>query len=143
MTEGFAQPIRPLAVDAIIVNEAGAVLLIQRRDPPFAGYYALPGGMVDVGETVEQACCREVKEEVGLDITEDMIELVGIASDPARDPRRNTISAVYLVRYNGAAPAAGDDATTAAFYADWQQKDMAFDHGKILRDALLVKQKAA
>ena len=87
-----------LTVDGVVVED-GAVLLIRRRNPPFAGQYALPGGFVDVGETVEAAVVREVQEETGLATAIE--RLLGVYSDPTRDPRGHTVSVTYLVRRLG------------------------------------------
>lgn len=143
MTDAFADPIRPLAVDLIVFNANGELLLIERRDEPFAGHFALPGGMVDVGETVEEACCRELHEETGLTTTPQNVRLLGLYSNPARDPRRNVISAAYFVTLTGDTLRAGDDAASAAFYADWQQKRLAFDHSVIMQDATAYLNKQA
>ena len=82
-----------LTVDALITDEVGRILLIQRGHEPFQGSWVLPGGIVEVGETVEQACAREVEEEVGLKV--DVQGLVGVYSTPGRDPRR------WWARYHG------------------------------------------
>ena len=73
-----------LAADAVILFREG-IVLIRRENPPFQGCYALPGGFVEMGERVEEAAKREAREETGLDI--DLLEMVGVYSDPARDPR--------------------------------------------------------
>lgn len=123
-----------LTVDCVIVDPQGRVLLIRRKNEPFTEAYALPGGFVDVGETVEAACRREVREETGLDVRD--LELVGVYSDPSRDPRGHTVSVAYLAILPAAAePTAGDDAAAAEWVDDWRQKPLAFDHAKILEDA--------
>src|SRR5579885_1600020 len=99
-----------LTVDGVVV-ENGAVLLIRRRHPPFAGHYALPGGFVDYGETVEAAVVREVREETGLDTAIDC--LLGVYSDLHRDPRGHTVSVTYLLRRLGGTLAGADDADDA------------------------------
>lgn len=121
-----------LTVDGVLIED-GAVLLIRRRHPPFAGHYALPGGFVDVGETVETAVVREVQEETGLVVAVDC--LLGVYSDPARDPRGHTVSATFLVRRQGGTLAGADDADDARFFPLDALPPLAFDHAHILADA--------
>jgi 8-oxo-dGTP diphosphatase len=122
-----------LTVDCAVFDAKGRVLLIRRARPPFKGCYALPGGFVDVGETVEAACRRELMEETGVKV--GRLRLVGVYSDPGRDPRTHTCSIVFLARVARAAARAGDDAAAAAWVADWSKLDLAFDHAAILADA--------
>lgn len=123
-----------LTVDCVIYDPKGRVLLIRRKNRPFKGAFALPGGFVDIGETLEAACCREVREETGIEVND--LELVGVYSDPARDPRGHTASAVFLTKLSVAAsPIAGDDAAAAEWVADWRTQQLAFDHAQILEDA--------
>ena len=84
-----------LAADAVILFQGG-IVLIKRENPPYQGCFALPGGFVEIGETVESAAQREAKEETGLEI--ELIGLVGIYSDPKRDPRGHIVSAAFLAR---------------------------------------------
>lgn len=128
-----------LAVDAVVFDREDRLLLIQRKKEPFKGMYAFPGGGADKGETTEQACARELLEETGLTVNPADAALIGVYSDPARDPRQHTVGVAYLVQLDTAVPVAGDDAATAAFVADWQDKPLAFDHAKILKDALALK----
>jgi 8-oxo-dGTP diphosphatase len=122
-----------LTVDCVVFDPQGRLLLIRRKSPPFQGQYALPGGFVDYGETVEHAAARELLEETGLNA--DQLILVGVYSDPGRDPRGHTVSVAYLARVSHFVPQAGDDATQAEFVANWQQQDLAFDHDTIASDA--------
>ncbi len=122
-----------LTVDAVIVDGARGVLLIRRGHPPFEGTWALPGGFVEVGETCEQACRREAREETGLEV--EVVSLLGVFSDPRRDPRGHTVSAVYLCRSQGGEPAGGDDACEARFFADLSGVELAFDHDRVLAAA--------
>jgi 8-oxo-dGTP diphosphatase len=122
-----------LTTDCVAIDARGRVLLIKRGHTPFKGKYALPGGFVDIGETVEEACRRELKEETG--VKAGRLELIGVYSDPKRDPRGHTCSVAFLARVGGAAVTAGDDAASAEWVEDWSKLDLAFDHAKILRDA--------
>jgi 8-oxo-dGTP diphosphatase len=130
----MAMPKTPLlTTDCVICDHAGRVLLICRKNEPFKGAYALPGGFVGIGETVEVACRREVLEETGLAV--DDLHLVGVYSDPRRDPRGHTVSIVYLARLPDAPKAkAGSDAAAAEWVKEWRSLDLAFDHAKILAD---------
>lgn len=125
-----------LATDAVVVDR-DQVLLIQRGNPPFEGAWALPGGFVEVGETVEDACSRELDEETGL--TAELIGLVGVYSDPGRDPRGHVVSAPYLARLDPSSgerePRAADDAADAAWFELDDPPELAFDHDEILDDA--------
>jgi 8-oxo-dGTP diphosphatase len=117
-------------VDVIIEMEGG-VVLVRRRNPPHG--WALPGGFVDGGESLAQAARREAKEETGLDV--ELSELLGVYSDPARDPRGFfTISTVYIGRAAGQ-PQGGDDAVEARVFALGDlPPDIPFDHPTILDD---------
>jgi 8-oxo-dGTP diphosphatase len=131
------KPVTPLlTVDCVAFDAKGRALLIRRKHPPFAGAYALPGGFVDVGETVEAACRRELEEETGL--SADTITLIGIYSDPERDPRGHTASAAFLAEVKGK-PRAGDDAAAAEWVAGWRKQTIAFDHARILDDAAKLR----
>lgn len=136
------RPVTPkLTADCVCIDPRGRVLLVRRANPPFAGSYALPGGFVDVGETVEDACRRELAEETGLEARK--LELVGVYSDPHRDPRGHTVSVVFLARMRSAAlPRAGDDAAAAEWVANWRRETLAFDHARILGDAMRLARRA-
>jgi 8-oxo-dGTP diphosphatase len=118
-----------LAADCVVFDPQERLLLIRRKNPPFEGRYALPGGFVEYGETTEQAAARELLEETGLRAV--TLELIGVYSDPARDPRGHMVSIAYLVRVEAFAPQADDDAAHAEFVADWQDQALAFDHSTI------------
>ena len=121
-----------LAVDAVILFQKG-IVLIKRDRPPFAGSYALPGGFVEIGETVEAAVIREAREETGLFI--ELLGLVGIYSNPARDPRGHVVSAAFLANGRGQL-LASSDARSAHAFALQSLPPLAFDHEKIISDAL-------
>lgn len=122
-----------LTTDCAVFDADHRVLLIRRKGPPFRGNYALPGGFVEIGETVDEACRRELKEETGLEV--GRLWLVGVYSAPQRDPRGHTCSIAFLTQVEHAEPKAGDDAETAEWVADWRKVNLAFDHARILADA--------
>ncbi len=127
----------PVAVDVVIelLDLPGRqVVLIERANPPYG--WALPGGFVDVGETLEEAARREMREETGLDV--DLMTLLGCYSVPARGPRGHTVSIVYVGRAHGA-PRGGDDAARAAAFDPTAPPALAFDHGDVIRDYLAVR----
>lgn len=128
------KPVTPLlTVDCVIFDAQDRLLLIQRAHEPFTDRHALPGGFVDVGETVEAAALRELKEETGVD--GQIVRMIGVYSDPGRDPRGHTVSVAFLMSAPGAEPQAGDDAAAAAFMANWRDLSYAFDHAQIIADA--------
>jgi len=132
------KPVTPLlTVDCVVFDRKDRLLLIRRGHPPFKGKYALPGGFVDVGETVEAAALRELKEETGLDGS--IVKLIGVYSNPKRDPRGHTASAAFLIRTKSTKAAGGDDAESAEFVEEWRGLKLAFDHNEILADALKLR----
>lgn len=125
-------------VDVIISLYEGVVLVLCRNPPPG---WALPGGFVDYGETVERAAVREALEETGLDV--ELTGLLGVYSDPGRDPRLHTISTVFTaVAQNNGFPHAGDDAAEVrVFTAEDLPRPLAFDHRRILGDYFLARRR--
>lgn len=123
---------RPFACDMVLVED-GKILLIKRGREPFAGQWATPGGRIEEGETAEECAKREMKEETGLDV--EILRLVGIYSDPKRDPR-GIIAAAYLVRRLGGEVKGGDDAAEAKWFELGNLPKLCTDHGKIVADAL-------
>jgi 8-oxo-dGTP diphosphatase len=106
------------------------IVLIERLNPPHG--WALPGGFVDYGESVETAAVREAREEVGLDV--HLVEQFYVYSAPDRDPRQHTLSVVFIATATGT-PLAQDDAKNFGIFAAWQIPDrLCFDHGQILHD---------
>ncbi len=134
----MARPVTPLlAVDCVVIDAKGRVLLVRRANPPFQGQLALPGGFVDVGESVEDACRRELMEETGVKVAK--LVLVGVYSDPARDPRGHTVAVVFLTRLRSAKAIAGDDAAAVEWVGNWRRETLAFDHAQIIRDAMKMR----
>jgi 8-oxo-dGTP diphosphatase len=126
-----------LAVDCVTFDPGGRLLLIRRKNPPFEGQYALPGGYVEYGETTERAAARELAEETGLVVTN--VSLVGVYSDPHRDPRGHVVSVAYWIETASHDPIAGDDAAEAVFVANWEDLDLGFDHHSIVADAVRLR----
>lgn len=125
-----------LTVDGWVRDSRGRLLLVRRGGPPFRGKWALPGGFCDVGETTEEACAREVEEETGVEVR--IGRLLGVYSDPKRDPRGHTVSVLYEARPVRGAARGGDDAAEARWFTPREANSLAlaFDHGKIVREQL-------
>jgi 8-oxo-dGTP diphosphatase len=121
-----------LVVDVVIPAEEG-VVLIRRGSDPFEGQWTLPGGFVEVGETVEEAARREAAEETGLAV--ELAHLVGVYSEPDRDPRGHNVSVAFLARVLGGDLSAASDAAEVSVL-DPESVNLAFDHRKIVEDAL-------
>jgi len=125
----------PLLTVDIIIKYQDGIVLIRRKNEPYKGHYALPGGFVDVGETVETAAIREAKEETGLDIT--ITKLVGVYSDRERDPRGHAVSLCYLATGHGKL-CAGSDAEDAKVFRTSELPETAFDHDQMIDDAFHI-----
>jgi 8-oxo-dGTP diphosphatase len=134
-TPAMPVPTTPkVAVDVVIElidRPDRPIVLVERRHPPPG--WALPGGFVDVGETVEAAAVREAREETGLVV--ELGPLLGVYSDPARDPRGHTVGIVFVGRARGA-PVAADDARAVAAVDPRNPPPLAFDHARIIGDYL-------
>lgn len=125
-------------VDVIIELPEG-IVLIERKNEPLG--WAIPGGFVDYGESLESTALRESREETSLEVTD--LRLLGCYSDPARDRRSHNISTVYVARATGT-PRAGDDAAgLAVFPIDALPEPLCFDHGQILDDYLKRKREGS
>ncbi|MFW5953068.1 MAG: NUDIX domain-containing protein [Candidatus Natronoplasma sp.] len=122
-----------LTVDGI-VEQNGRLLLIERKNPPFRGTYALPGGFVEYNETVEKAVVREVEEETGLKTKID--KLIGVYSSPDRDPRGHMVSTVFSLNKIDGTLEGGSDAKKARYFDIDDLPELAFDHEKIIKDYL-------
>jgi 8-oxo-dGTP diphosphatase len=121
-----------LMVDVVIPSDDG-VVLIRRGSEPFEGQWALPGGFVEIGETVEEAAMREAAEETGLAV--EISRLVGVYSDPNRDPRGHNVSVAFLAQVlSGQMQAASDASEVDGLAPD--SVELAFDHRQIIADAM-------
>jgi 8-oxo-dGTP diphosphatase len=125
-----------LTVDAWIRDRRGRLLLVQRGRPPFLGSWGLPGGFCEWKETTERCCAREAREETGL--TVKVGRLLGVYSDPDRDPRGHNVTVLYEARPIRGRARGGDDAAEARWFTARELRGLsfAFDHGKIIREQL-------
>ena len=124
----------PVPTVDVILQRDSKVLMIRRKKDPFKDHLALPGGFVNEGETVEDAMKREAKEETSLEV--EPIDILGVYSDPERDPRKHILSVVFIGIVVGGQDKAGDDAASIEWVdlASIEKQKLAFDHGQILRD---------
>lgn len=120
-----------LTVDTVILFK-NKLVLVKRKNPPYQGKFALPGGFVEIGESTEKAASREAFEETGLSI--EILKLIGVYSDPERDPRRHTVSVCYLAKGYGDLKSGSDAAAVELFDLD-SIPELAFDHNKMINDA--------
>ena len=140
VSDGTATKIMSLTVDNVI-TDGESVLLIKRKGDPFSGYWALPGGFIDPGETPEQAAKRELQEETGVDIGGIKMSYVGKFDESNRDPRmENVISYAFLAKIPHQEAQAGDDASAATWVPIEKLKglQLAFDHASILSKAGII-----
>ncbi|NLU04820.1 MAG: NUDIX hydrolase [Methanothermobacter sp.] len=123
-----------LTADVIIRLSGDRIILIRRGRSPYRGSWAIPGGFVEYGETVEDAARREALEETGLDV--EIEDLLGVYSDPRRDPRGHTVSVCFTASAVSGEPEAGSDAADIGIFhiEDIDDLELAFDHRKILED---------
>jgi 8-oxo-dGTP diphosphatase len=129
----MTQPRTPLVTVDVIITVGERIVLIERKNPPHG--WALPGGFVDVGESMEAAARREAKEETSLDV--ELVEQFHTYSDPGRDPRQHTVSTVYLAKAEGSPEAASDAGRIGLFSRDDLPNRIVFDHRQILADCFL------
>ena len=122
--------LNPFPTVDIIIEVENGIVLIKRKNPPFG--WALPGGFVDYGESLEAAAVREACEETSLQV--ELISQFGAYSDPDRDPRKHTITVVYIAKAEGEPRAADDAAEAGVFGLHNLPDELAFDHGRILKD---------
>jgi 8-oxo-dGTP diphosphatase len=124
-----------LTADCVVANHSGEVLLVRRANEPYKGCWALPGGFMEMDETIEQCAVRELKEETGLAVAPAEAALVGVFSAPGRDPRGRTVTVAYRVDVDEAAPVAGDDAAEVRWWPLAALPPLAFDHAEIIAKA--------
>ena len=127
-----------LTADIFIFNNDFEFILIKRKNDPYKDCWALPGGFVEYGETVESAAVREAKEETSIDVK--LIDLVNVYSKPDRDPRGHTITVAYTAKGNMDDMKADDDAAEIGIfkYENLNKINIAFDHEKIIKDCLKI-----
>jgi 8-oxo-dGTP diphosphatase len=124
---------RPAVTIDIILEKEGKLLMVKRKKDPFKGLLCIPGGFVNVGEKVECAVKREAYEETNLQV--EPVEILGVYSDPKRDPRGHTISIAFIGKITGGAEKAGDDASSIEWISvNDNELQLAFDHRRILQD---------
>ncbi len=124
---------RPAIAVDVVIKVLGGVVLVKRKNEPYGGKWALPGGFVRYGEKVELAAVREAEEETGLRIK--LKGLVGVYSDPKRDPRGHVVSVCFLARRTGGRLKAASDASDVKIFKRIPWRELAFDHSQILKDA--------
>ena len=129
----------PFPTVDIIIEVPGGIVLIERKNEPHG--WALPGGFVDYGESLEAAAAREALEETSLTVSG--LRLLGCYSDPGRDPRQHNISAVFVAAGSGTPVAADDAASLAVFPLDRLPGQLCFDHARILADYLQRKKEGS
>lgn len=125
-----------LTVDGLIINDNNEFVLIKRKNPPFKSKWALPGGFIEYGETVENALFREIKEETGLRIK--ILSIIGVFSKPNRDPRGHTITIAYLTKAIGGKMKANDDASNIMITKSIKKQELAFDHYEIIKTGFKI-----
>ena len=131
-----------VTADIFIFDENLNFILIKRKNNPFKDYWALPGGFVEYGESVETAAIREAKEETSIDV--ELMGLVNVYSEPDRDPRGHTITAAFTAKGNFSDRKADDDASDIAIFSAEKLDEikLAFDHEKIINDCLKMAKKS-
>lgn len=129
-----------LTADCVVVRSGSEVLLVRRGGEPFKGCWALPGGFMEMDETIEHCAVRELEEETGLRFAERDLRLIGVYSAPGRDPRGRTVTAAYMVelveqKAENGRPVAGDDAAEVRWWSLAALPPLAFDHAEIIAAA--------
>jgi 8-oxo-dGTP diphosphatase len=127
-----------LTADGVVIID-DQVVLIRRGKEPYKGYFALPGGIVEYGESIENCVVRELEEETGL--RTEILDMVGTYSDPERDPRGHFVSVVFHLAKIGGDIESGDDAAEVKLFPLDQLPEMAFDHSQILKDFIEMRRK--
>lgn len=133
----YEYPRPMLTADCVVVRHRAEVLLVRRGNEPFKDCWALPGGFMEMDETIEHCAVRELLEETGLRVEEESLRLIGVYSAPGRDPRGRTVTAAYMVEApKGADAHAGDDAAEVRWWPLHALPTLAFDHAEIIAAAL-------
>ncbi|HDS07754.1 MAG TPA: NUDIX hydrolase [Bacteroides sp.] len=132
----YPRPMVTVDVAALRLNGLPEILLVQRKDPPYKDMWALPGGFMEMEETLEEAARRELKEETGIDAGE--LIRFDTYDEPGRDPRGRTITQVFIMVWKEemGAPAAASDAKAIDWFDFTSLPEMAFDHALIVRDVV-------
>ncbi len=126
-----------VATDSVVLNNKNEVLLVKRTNAPYKGRWCLPGGFVEKGETIEQAAMRECFEETG--IRTKAVKLIGIYSDPGRDPRGHVVGIPFLMKPLSNKTRTSNETSDVRFFPIRKiPKRLAADHNKIIRDALRI-----
>lgn len=130
-----------VTADIFIFDDDFNFILIKRKNNPFKDFWALPGGFVEYGESVETAAIREAKEETSIDV--ELKNLVNVYSEPNRDPRGHTITVAFTAKGNFSTRKADDDASDIAIFSSEKLDEikLAFDHEKIIKDCLKIAKK--
>ncbi|MBE6496862.1 MAG: NUDIX hydrolase [Methanobrevibacter sp.] len=130
-----------ITTDIFIFDDDLNFILIKRKNEPYKDCWAIPGGFVEYGETVENAAIREAKEETSIDV--ELMDLVNVYSKPDRDPRGHTITVAYTAKGNFADKKADSDAIDISIFDEKKldEIDIAFDHKEIIKDCLKTAKK--
>ena len=132
----YEYPRPMLTADCVVVNPRSEVLLIRRGNEPFRGCWALPGGFMEMDETIECCAVRELQEETGILVDESRAVLVGVFSRPGRDPRGRTVTVAYRVDLEEEVEVKGsDDAAEARWFPLAALPPLAFDHAEVIAAA--------
>lgn len=135
-TYTYEYPRPMLTADCVVVRHRAEVLLVKRANEPYKGCWALPGGFMEMDETIEHCAVRELQEETGITVGEDSLKLIGVYSTPGRDPRGRTVTAAYRVDMaDDVQPQAGDDAAEVHWWPLTALPPLAFDHNEIIAAA--------
>ena len=138
----YEYPRPMLTADCMVTNPRGEVLLVRRGNDPYKGCWALPGGFMEMDETIEHCAVRELEEETHLKVSEKDIQLIGIYSAPGRDPRGRTVTAAYALSLSHSATqslsaVAGDDAAEVRWWPLNALPSLAFDHAQIISNHIV------
>ncbi len=132
----YEYPRPMLTADCVVINAMAEVLLIRRGNEPFRGCWALPGGFMEMDETIERCAVRELQEETGIVAGEERLRMVGVFSRPGRDPRGRTVTVAYRIDVEGEVDAhGGDDAAEARWFPLTALPPLAFDHAEVIAAA--------